>query len=227
MQPDPVGPPVDASPAQQPATIALKGQFGTVERLDVPRHGESLWQALEGHGRLWTYMFHGPFADRAAFAAWLGGRQTLADPFYYAIVDRSGRACGLAALMSIRPDMRVIEIGHIVWAPPLQRTGLATEAQFLLAAYVFETLGYRRYEWKCDALNSRSRRAALRLGFAFEGIFRNHMIVKGRSRDTAWFAMTDTDWPARKAAFERWLAPDNFDAEGRQRTSLRDLNGSS
>lgn len=224
MQPDLVGPPVDASPAQQPATIALKGRFGAVERLDVPRHGDSLWQALEGHDRLWTYMFHGPFADRAAFAAWLGGHQTLGDPFYYAIVDRSGSACGLAALMSIRPDMRVIEIGHIMLAPGLQRSGLATEAQFLLAAYVFETLGYRRYEWKCDALNSRSRRAALRLGFAFEGIFRNHMIVKERSRDTAWFAMTDGDWPARKAAFERWLAPDNFDAEGRQRTSLRTLN---
>jgi RimJ/RimL family protein N-acetyltransferase len=224
MQPDPVGPPVDASPARQPATVALKGRFGTVERLDVPRHGDSLCQALAGHDRLWTYMFHGPFADRAAFAAWLGERQTLGDPYYYAVVDRAGRACGLAALMSIRPGMRVIEIGHIVLAPGLQRTGLATEAQFLLAAYVFETLGYRRYEWKCDALNSRSRRAALRLGFAFEGIFRNHMIVKGRSRDTAWFAMTDVDWPARKAAFERWLAPDNFDAQGRQRTSLRTLN---
>jgi RimJ/RimL family protein N-acetyltransferase len=169
-------------------------------------------------------MFYGPFADRAAFAAWLGGRQALGDPFYYAIMDRSGHARGLAALMSIRPDMRVIEIGHIMLAPALQRSALATEAQFLLARYVFETLGYRRYEWKCDALNGRSRRAALRLGFAFEGIFRNHMIVKGRSRDTAWFAMTDADWPARKAAFERWLAPDNFDAEGRQRVSLRTLN---
>jgi len=127
--------------------------------------------------------------------------------------------------MSIRPDMRVIEVGNILLAPALQRSRLATETQYLLARHVFETLGYRRYEWKCDALNAPSRRAALRLGFRFEGIFRNHMIVKGRSRDTAWFAMTDADWPARKAAFERWLDPANFDAEGRQRVSLRELNG--
>ena len=224
MQPDPIGAAVDPSPARRPATVSLAGRFGAVERLDVSRHADSLWQALEGHDRLWAYMLHGPFADGAAFVGWLGGRQALGDPLYYAIMDRSGGARGLAALMSIRPDMRVIEIGHIMLAPALQRSALATEAQFLLARYVFETLGYRRYEWKCDALNGPSRRAALRLGFGFEGIFRNHMIVKGRSRDTTWFAMTDADWPARKAAFERWLAPDNFDAEGRQRVSLRTLN---
>jgi RimJ/RimL family protein N-acetyltransferase len=169
-------------------------------------------------------MAYGPFAENRAFAAWLAEREKLADPFYYAIVDKAGRALGLATLMSTRPDMRVIEVGNIMLGPSLQRSPLATEAQFLLARYCFEMLGYRRYEWKCDALNAASRRAALRLGFAFEGVFRNHMIVKGRSRDTAWFAMTDADWPARRSAFERWLATTNFDAEGRQKTRLSELN---
>jgi RimJ/RimL family protein N-acetyltransferase len=127
-------------------------------------------------------------------------------------------------LLRIEPEMRVIEVGHVLYSPALQRTPLGTETQYLLARYVFETLGYRRYEWKCDALNAASRRAALRFGFAFEGIFRNHMIVKGRNRDTAWFAIVDSEWPARKAAFERWLAAENFDAGGRQRASLRELN---
>jgi RimJ/RimL family protein N-acetyltransferase len=170
-------------------------------------------------------MAYGPLADQHAFSRWLAERQQLDDPFYYVIVDAAGRAVGIATLMSIRPDMRVVEVGHIVLSPALQRTPLATEAQYLLARHAFETLRYRRYEWKCDALNAASRRAALRFGFAFEGVFRSHMIVKGRSRDTAWFAMIDADWPARKAAFERWLAPENFDAEGRQGMSLRELNG--
>jgi len=220
----PIGPLVDATPARRPEAVSLAGRFGSVERLDVARHGDSLWEALSGHDRLWTYMSYGPLADRTAFLGWLEERQALADPFYYAVVDRSRRAVGVQTLVAIRPDMRTVEVGHIVLGPALQRTPLATEAQYLLARYVFETLGYRRYEWKCNALNAASYRAALRFGFAFEGVFRNHMIVKGRSRDSAWFAMIDTDWPARKAAFERWLAPDNFDAAGRQRTSLRELN---
>ncbi|HUI98158.1 MAG TPA: GNAT family protein [Xanthobacteraceae bacterium] len=223
--PQPVGPPVDATAALRPDAVTLAGRFGAVERLDAARHGATLWEALRGHDRLWTYLFYGPFADRAAFSAWLAEREALADPFYCAIVDPSGRALGVAALMSIRPDMRVIEVGHILLAPALQRSPLATEAQYLLARHVFATLGYRRYEWKCDALNAPSRRAALRLGFVFEGIFRSHMIIKGRNRDTAWFAMTEADWPARKAAFERWLDPANFDADGRQRMSLRALDG--
>ena len=127
--------------------------------------------------------------------------------------------------MEIHPAMRVIEVGHIVYSPALQRTPLGTEAQYLLARYAFETLGYRRYEWKCNALNAPSRQAALRYGFVFEGVLRQHMIAKGRSRDTAYYSMLDSEWPARKAAFERWLAPDNFDASGRQRVSLRALNG--
>jgi len=220
----PIGPAVDATPAHRPDAVSLSGRFGSVERLDAGRHGEPLWEALAGHDRVWTYMAYGPFAGRSAFLAWLRERQALADPFYYAIVDSVRGPLGLATLMAIRPEMRVVEVGHIVLAPVAQRTPLATEAQYLLARQVFEALGYRRYEWKCDALNAASRRAALRFGFAFEGIFRSHMIVKGRSRDTAWFAMTDADWPARKAAFERWLTPENFHADGRQRASLRELN---
>lgn len=220
----PVGPAVEARPAMRPYTISLCGRFGSVERLVAARHRDALWAELKGHDWLWTHMAYGPFAEKPAFAAWLTEREKLADPFCYAIVDKAGRALGLATLMSIRPDMRVIEVGHIMLGPSLQRSPLATEAQFLLARYCFEMLGYRRYEWKCDALNAASRRAALRLGFAFEGVFRNHMIVKGRSRDTAWFAMTDADWPARRIAFERWLATTNFDSEGRQKLRLSELN---
>jgi RimJ/RimL family protein N-acetyltransferase len=220
----PVGPPVDAKPALRPYAISLCGRFGSVERLVPARHGDALWGELKGHYGLWTYMSYGPFADKPAFAAWLAEREKLADPFYYVVADKTGRPLGLATLMSIRPDMRVIEVGNILLGPSLQRSPLATEAQFLLARHAFEMLGYRRYEWKCDALNAASRRAALRFGFAFEGTFRSHMIIKGRNRDTAWFAMTDADWPARKAAFERWLDPANFDAEGRQKVKLGHLN---
>jgi RimJ/RimL family protein N-acetyltransferase len=222
----PVGPPVDATPAPRPYAIALCGRFGSVERLVASRHADALWTELKGHDWVWTYLGYGPFADKPAFAAWLAEREKLADPYYYAVVDRNGRALGLETLMSIRPDMRVVEVGNIVLSPALQRSPLATEAQFLLARYCFEMLGYRRYEWKCNALNAPSRRAAQRFGFAYEGVFRNHMIVKGRSRDSAWFAMTDADWPARKSAFERWLDPANFDAEGRQKTRLSELNAS-
>jgi RimJ/RimL family protein N-acetyltransferase len=224
VDPQPIGPPVDARPARRPEPVTLTGRFGAVVRLDAVRHGDALWQALQGDDRLWTYMAYGPFADPSAFAAWLAERPALDDPYSYAVVDTAGRALGIVTLMSIRPEMRVVEVGNILLSPALQRTPLATEAQYLLARYAVETLGYRRYEWKCDALNAPSRRAALRFGFASEGIFRSHMIVKGRSRDTAWFAFTDAEWPARKDAFERWLAPENFDAEGRQKVSLRELN---
>jgi RimJ/RimL family protein N-acetyltransferase len=169
-------------------------------------------------------MSYGPLADFAAFSEWLAGRVKLDDPYSYAIIDRSSQAVGIATLMEIRPAMRVIEVGNILYSPSLQRTPLGTEAQYLLARYAFEALGYRRYEWKCNALNAPSRRAALRYGFVFESILRQHMIVKGRSRDTAYYSMLDTEWPKRKAAFERWLAPENFDARGRQRTSLSELN---
>jgi RimJ/RimL family protein N-acetyltransferase len=220
----PIGFPVDARPAKLPRPATLTGRYGTVERLDPARHGAALSEAVRGHDMIWTYMAYGPFADDAAFSDWLASRVDLADPYYYAVVAPSGRAVGLAALMSIRPDMQVVEVGNILLSPVLQRTPLATEAQYLLARYAFEMLRYRRHEWKCDALNAPSRRAATRFGFSFEGIFRDHMIIKGRSRDTAWFAMLETEWPGRKAAFERWLAPENFAADGTQRSKLGAFN---
>jgi RimJ/RimL family protein N-acetyltransferase len=219
----PLGPEVEAAPAGEPGPVALEGRFGRVEKLDPIGHGAALWDALGTHDEVWTYLAYGPFDGEGAFSAWLDQRARLADPFSYAVVDLSGRALGIATLMEVRLAMRVIEVGNIVYGPALQRTPLATEAQYLLARYAFETLRYRRYEWKCNALNAASCRAALRLGFTFEGIFRQHMIVKGRSRDTAWYAMLDGEWPARKRAFERWLAPENFD-RGRQKTSLAALH---
>jgi RimJ/RimL family protein N-acetyltransferase len=222
----PVGPPVDPSPAQYPGPVRLAGRFVSVARLDPARDAAGLWQAVGGHNEIWTYISSsGPFADEVVFSAWLADRETQKDPYFYTILDNNGRAVGISALMSTRPAMRVVEIGHIVYSPALQRTPLATETQYLLARYAFETLGYRRYEWKCDSLNARSRRAALRYGFTFEGIFRQHMITKGHSRDTAYFSMLDSEWPARKRNFERWLAPENFDSEGRQKICLAALNG--
>ena len=220
----PVGTPVDATAAPRPGPVKLAGRYGSVVRLDARRDADSLWLALRGDDRVWTYMSYGPFAAESQFAGWLAERETLTDPYSYAVLDGSGRAIGIATLMSIRPDMRVIEVGNILYSPALQRTPLGTEAQYLLARYAFETLGYRRYEWKCDSLNAPSRRAAARYGFRFEGVFRQHMIVKGRNRDTAWFSITDGEWPQCKANFERWLAPENFDREGRQKISLTALN---
>jgi RimJ/RimL family protein N-acetyltransferase len=221
----PVGPLVDAAPARRPGPVVLEGRYGRLEKLAV-HHAASLWRAVEGHDHIWTYLSaYGPFAAGRSFVHWVASRVALEDPYSYAVIDRAGEAVGIATLMEIRPAMRVIEVGHIVYSPALQRTPLGTEAQYLLARYAFATLGNRRYEWKCDALNAPSRRAALRYGFVFEGILRQHMIAKGRNRDTAYYAMLDSEWPARKAAFERWLAPDNFDAEGRQKISLSALNG--
>jgi len=216
----PVGLPVDPTPARRPGPVVLEGRFGRVEHLDAARHGEAFWEAVKDDDTVWTYMGVGAFADAESLVGLLAERQQLVDPYWYAILEPSGQAVGIASLMAIRPEFRVIEVGGIVYSPTLQRTPLATEAQYLLARYAFEDLGYRRYEWKCDALNAASRRAAERLGFAYEGLFRQHMIIKGRNRDTAWFSMLDSEWPARKQAFERWLAPANFDERGRQRTRL-------
>jgi RimJ/RimL family protein N-acetyltransferase len=220
----PVGPPVDAVPAQRPGPVTLVGRHGRLEKLGAG-HAADLWSAMTGRDRLWTYMRAGPFANEAAFAAFIEGCAASQDPCFYAVLDTQDRACGMLSLLNIRPEHRVVEVGHIVYAPSLQRTPLGTETQYLLARYAFETLGYRRYEWKCDALNAASRRAALRYGFVFEGVLRQHMMVKGRNRDTAYFSMLDGEWPARKANFERWLRPENFAAGGRQIESLAALNG--
>jgi RimJ/RimL family protein N-acetyltransferase len=220
----PVGEPVDATPAARPGPVTLQGRFGRLEKLN-PAHAPALWEAVKGHDHIWTYMpSYGPFPDPSAFGAWIAARAGTEDPYAYAVVDPADRVVGTLSLMAIRPEHRVIEVGHVVYAPVLQRTPLATEAQYLLARYAFETLGYRRYEWKTDTLNTASRRAAQRYGFAFEGIFRQHMIGKGRNRDSAWYSMLDGEWPARKAAFERWLAPDNFGPDGQQKIGLAELN---
>jgi RimJ/RimL family protein N-acetyltransferase len=219
----PLGPCIAAGPARRPSGAVLEGHYGRLEKLDPVRHGGDLWQATAGHDHLWTYLSYGPFADEAAFLRWLGTRFAGADPFAFAIIDQAGRAVGFIALRDIRPNMRVIEVGHVIYGPVLQATPLGTETQYLLARHVFEELGYRRYEWRCNTLNAASNRAAQRLGFTFEGVFRQDMILKGRSRDTAWYAMLEHEWPSRKHAFERWLAVDNFDADGRQRTSLSAL----
>ncbi len=220
----PIGDVVDATPAMRPEAVRLDGRFCRVEKLDLVRHGESLWQGLHGHDQLWTYMGYGPFPDETSFLRWIEERVVLLDPLSLAVVDKTrDRAVGIVALMEIRPAMGVIEMGNVVYTPLLQRTPVATEAQYLLARHVFDDLGYRRYEWKCNDLNAASRQAAERLGFVYEGTFRRHMIVKGRNRDTAWYAMTDGEWPAVKAAFEAWLAPENFDEAGRQKRGLAEF----
>ena len=219
----PLGPEVPAGAALSPGAVILEGRFGRVEKLDPARRGDDLWRVTAGHDRIWAYVSFGPFTDAKTLSAWLAERAALTNPFVYAVVNRTGRALGFMALTNIRPQMRVVEVGSVLYSPELQGTPLGTEAQYLLARYVFEELGYRRYEWKANTLNSPSCRAAQRLGFTFEGVFRQDMIMKGRSRDTAWYAMLDNEWRLRKLAFEQWLAPENFDPEGRQRASLSDM----
>jgi RimJ/RimL family protein N-acetyltransferase len=222
----PVGLPVDdPTPAPRPGPVTLKGRYGRLEKLKV-EHAADLWSAFAGHDHVWTYIAaDGPFATAAEFVPCIERRAAADDPYAYAIIDLSDRAVGYVTLLRIVPEMRVIEVGHVLYSPALQRTPLGTETQYLLARYIFETLGYRRYEWKCDALNAPSRRAALRYGFVYEGTFRQNIIAKGRNRDNAWFSMLDSEWPARKRNFELWLASENFDSEGRQKISLAALNG--
>ena len=211
-------------PAQPPRREALEGESVRLEPLDPKRHGDDLFGATEGADATWDYLAYGPFRGHQEFIGWLESRARIDDPLTFTILDRhSGKARGLASLMRIDAPNGVIEIGHIWLSPALQRTRQGTEAIFLFARYVFDELGYRRFEWKCDSANAPSRRAAERFGFVFEGVFRQHMVVKGRNRDTAWFSITDGEWPTRRAAFEEWLAADNFDAEGRQLRSLLEI----
>ena len=216
----PIGEALDWHPVPAPRKRVLEGAYVRLEPVDVERHAADLFALSQGHDAIWTYLGYGPFADLASFRSWLAGCAQQSDPHFVAIVDEAtGRASGMASFLRISPADGVIEIGHIWIAPAIQRTRQATEAIFLLMREAFD-VGYRRLEWKCNALNAPSRRAALRFGFTFEGIFRQHMIVKGRNRDTAWFAMMDHEWPAIRAAFERWLAPTNFDPTGRERAKL-------
>lgn len=203
-----------------PERVVLEGRHVKIVPLDVAAHAAALYAGSKD-AALWRYLFNGPYPDAPAFRAWLESREKLADPLFFTIVERaSGAAVGYCSLMRIDAVHRVIEVGNILYLPCLQRTVGATEAMFLVARYVFEGLGYRRYEWKCDALNTPSRRAALRLGFTFEGVFRQHMMVKGKNRDTAWYSMLDSEWGDRKRALEEWLSPENFDAAGQQKISL-------
>jgi len=220
-------------PAPQPTTFL--GRYVSLEPLDADRHAASLWEAVRGRDELWTWMPDGPFASEADFRHALIQKQRSPSAVFFALVPHAANdsasiqgarpapggsppatAAGYASYMRIEPAHGVVEVGNILLSPVLQRTRAATEAMYLMARHVFDDLGYRRYEWKCNAENEPSRRAALRLGFSFEGIFRQHMVVKDRNRDTAWFALLDHQWPARKQAFEAWLDPSNFDPTGRQ-----------
>jgi len=209
----------------RPSGDSLAGRWVRLERLDPSRHGDSLFEASIAPGAEERFRYlPDPPPDRATFDAWAEKMAASADPLCYAVIDpATGRAEGRQTLMRIDAANGVIEIGNILWGPKIARTRMATEALYLLAKHAFDDLGYRRFEWKCNALNAPSRRAAERFGFAFEGIFRQHMVVKGENRDTAWYAMTDGDWPRIRAGFERWLHPANFDPEGRQRSPLGEL----
>lgn len=223
----PLGVPVDSQPAKRPEQTVIRGQFVTLAPLDPEAHAKPLYESTHGPEaeHLWLYLFDGPFPNLAAFSGNLKQKANSTDALFFAILDNaSGSVAGYASFMRIEPLHRCVEVGHVLFNPALQRTPGATEAMYLMARHAFEDLGYRRYEWKCNALHWRSRRAALRLGFTFEGVFRQHMIVKGRNRDTAWFSMLDSDWPTRKANLECWLAPGNFDRDGNQKLSLSKLN---
>lgn len=230
------GQPVGASlpgwqPARRPDRVPLQGSRVRLEPLSAERHADSLHAALLAPGggphdapeARWTYSGGMPFADAGQYRAWLEARSRSDDPLFYAIVGSADeRALGLASYLNIVPEHGSIEVGHIHFTPALRRTPAATEAMLLLMRHAFH-LGYRRYEWKCNALNAASRRAAKRLGFRFEGIFRQHRVENGHSRDTAWFSLLDSEWPAAEARLERWLVPENFDAQGQQRCSLSAL----
>lgn len=214
---------LDTRAAARPEPVTLRGRFVALAPLDPATHGPALFAASHGPEApgLWAYKPDGPFADEAAFTRHLEASAGQPDRFYFVILDAATAApLGWAAYLAIRPVHRAIEVGDILFSPALQRRPGGTEAMYLMARHAFETLRYRRYEWKCDRLNAASCRAAIRLGFTAEGVFRRHMIVKGANRDTAWFAMTDEDWPRIRKAMEAWLAPANFDPSGRQKAPL-------
>lgn len=214
---------------RQPEAAALDGHWVTVEPAEAGRHDiAGLFPDTHGNAEteaMWDYMGYGPFASADAMATWFTGCAGSQDPLFFVLKEKAGgQLMGMAALMETRPAMAVTEIGNIWFTPTWQGTTETTEALFLLMRHALDDLGYRRLEWKCNAFNTPSRSAALRLGFRYEGIFWGHMVIKGHNRDTAWFSMLDTEWPAVRANFERWLQPENFDTEGRQRTSLGELN---
>lgn len=220
----PVGPDVPGwTPVEAPGPVTLEGRYCRVEPLDAERHAHQLFdEYVDSDPADWTYMSVGPFSAREEYREWAEGAAASADPRFYAVVDgASGDALGTVSLM--RQDLAngVIEIGNIMYSKRVQRTPISTEVQYLLMRYVFDELGNRRYEWKCDSLNAPSRKAAARLGFTYDGTFRQAVVYKGRSRDTAWFAIIDSEWQRIREGFEAWLDPANFDDSGSQRGSLK------
>ena len=209
-----------------PKLERIEGQYVIIERLSKDKHGADLYEVYgpDSPADMWTYLFQTPAQSQAEWSQKLDQMLAAQDRFHYAIVDKeSEKALGTFALMRIDRNNRVIEVGAVTYSPKLKRTRLATEAQYLLARYVFEELGYRRYEWKCDSLNQPSIRAAERLGFTYEGRFRQALVYKGRNRDTDWLSMIDKDWPAVKSRLEKWLSPDNFGEKGQQIKALSDF----
>jgi RimJ/RimL family protein N-acetyltransferase len=221
----PIGPELPGwSPRAVPSRTPMQGRFCTLEPLQG-RHAPALFEAhaLDRENRNWTYLPYGPFASAEEYRAWVEKSAALTDPLFFAVLDRDGRPVGVASFLRIDPANGVIEIGHLGFSPLMQRTPIATEAIFLLLRRIFDELGYRRCEWKCDSLNAPSRAAALRFGFTYEGLFRQAVVVKGRSRDTAWYSIIDPEWPALRRGYEAWLAPANFDADGQQKEPLHKL----
>lgn len=223
-QPPKFGKPVTGwAPPAAPVGVTLEGHWARLERLEADAHAADLHRAYSGHDALWDYLPYGPFAAAASYHRWVKDTASGSDPLFYTIRDKATGHCGgVASYLRITPAAGSIEVGHICLSPEIARGRVWTEAMFLMMDWAF-TAGYRRYEWKCDALNMPSRRAAQRLGFSYEGIFRQAAVVKGRNRDTAWFAVIDAEWPALREAFSAWLHPSNFDASGRQKERLSDL----
>ena len=221
----PVGIPMpEWQPVPHPEKVTLEGLYCRLEAVNANRHAIDLYEALYASTdqKEWTYLMHEPAVDLVSFTVWLEDIADSRDPLFYTIIDaRSNKPVGLVSYLRINPEQGAIEVGHIHYSPRLQKTAAATEAMFLMMRYAFDELGYRRYEWKCDSHNAPSRNAALRLGFSFEGIFRQALVYKGRNRDTAWFSVLDGEWPELKYSFEGWLHADNFDDNGLQKQSLQ------
>lgn len=216
-----LGPTLTFGGATPPPKTPIDGASVRLEPIDPQRHLADLYEVSKGDDTLWNYMGYGPFADPAAMLSWLDGCAASPDPLFFAIIDKkTEKAVGMLSFMRIDAKGGAIEIGHIWFAPILKQTYQATEAIFLTMRETFDRWGYRRLEWKCNSRNAPSRAAALRFGFSYEGLFRQHMVIRGRNRDTTWYGMVDSEWPEIKAAFERWLDPKNFDAAGKQKTSL-------
>ncbi|TBU77402.1 GNAT family N-acetyltransferase [Phytopseudomonas daroniae] len=218
---------LDWKPASTPPRAAIDGRYVRLEPLDAARHGDDLWHALQGADSdpsLWDYLPYGPFAERAPFDAWLAANQASSDPLFFAVRDNATqRVVGLLSFLRIAVNDGCIEIGHIAFGRAMQRSPASTEAIWLLMSLAMDNLGNRRLEWKCNARNQRSLRAAERLGFVQEGLFRQHAVIKGQNRDTAWFSIIDSEWPRCRNALQRWLSPENFDEQGNQRQRLEEL----